>query len=360
MNLDQSYRTADLAHVLPQNMTFKTRTDLENILLPAQPSFAPPPGIRTAPGTTLPQGCIIGSQMFYERDTRGNFEHVYPDLYPKVSITVFPPSKNGAVNVQATNAVTQDFIAVDGSHTGVYDVDSFNVYAPFETVQLMAGMRPDPKLGAAGEFPARAHQILIRLSPEGQAHMKELRYQIDHFVQEYLDQHQSQDILRVQTWDEKQARYLGAVQNEKSMMTFILLLMSVVVVVVIFLIFYQIVRDKTRDIGIIKAVGGSEMGVASIFLNYGILVGLVGGGLGVASGAIFVMHTNEIHEWIFRTTGFIIWDRSVYLFDRIPDTVSLRDVLIYYFVAMVAGIIGAKIPALLAAYEDPVKAVRYE
>ena len=149
-------------------------------------------------------------------------------------------------------------------------------------------------------------------------------------------------------------------QNEKTMMTFILLLMSVVVLVVIFLIFYQIVRDKTRDIGIIKAVGGSEVGVAGIFLSYGLMIGIVGGGLGALTGALFVTHTNEIHEWIFQTTGIIIWDRSVYLFDRIPDTINPWEVAIYFGMALAAGILGALIPAIVAGSEDPVKAVRYE
>ena len=147
--------------------------------------------------------------------------------------------------------------------------------------------------------------------------------------------------LVVQTWDEKQAKYLGAVQNEKVMVIFILGLMSLVVVVVIFLIFYMIVRDKTRDIGIIKAVGGSEEGVAGIFLTFGLFIGVVGGGLGVLGGWLFVTHTNEIHEWIFRTTGIVIWDRSVYLFDRIPDVVRASDVIVYFIVAVLAGVLGA-------------------
>ena len=119
-------------------------------------------------------------------------------------------------------------------------------------------------------------------------------------------------------------------------------------------------RDKTRDIGIIKAVGGSELGVAAIFLAYGLLIGIVGGGLGVLTGTLFVTHTNEIHEFIYQMTGILIWDRSVYLFDRIPDVVRVSDMITYFAVALIAGIFGAAIPAILAAFEDPVQAVRYE
>src|SRR6185295_11089609 len=181
-----------------------------------------------------------------------------------------------------------------------------NVYAPFETVQLMAGMRPDPDLvkdDPTADFKPRCHQLLIRIKPEELAKgldLKVVRASVNDAVQSFLDKQQQPQTLDVQTWDEKQARYLGAVQNEKTMMTFIMLLMSGVVLVVIFLIFYQIVRDKTRDIGIIKAVGGSEMGVASIFLAYGLLIGIVGGGMGVLTGTLFVTHTNEIHEFIYQ------------------------------------------------------------
>jgi lipoprotein-releasing system permease protein len=133
-----------------------------------------------------------------------------------------------------------------------------------------------------------------------------------------------------------------------------------VVLVVIFLIFYMIVRDKTRDIGIIKAIGGSEEGVAGIFLIYGLFIGVVGGVLGVVCGVAFVTHTNEIHEWIYQMTGVVIWDRSVYLFDRIPDTVRPMEVAVFFCLALIAGVVGAFIPAIVAASEDPVKAVRYE
>ncbi len=90
------------------------------------------------------------------------------------------------------------------------------------------------------------------------------------------------------------------------------------------------------------------------------MIGVVGGGLGAVTGTLFMTHTNQIHEWIFRMTGIIIWDRSVYLFDKIPDVVRATDVVLYYAIALAAGVLGALIPAVLAALEDPVQAVRYE
>jgi ABC-type lipoprotein release transport system permease subunit len=359
MDAETAARAMDRALALPAGR-YESREALAQALMPAKASFDLPKEARERPAgmAALPeQGCFIGSQLAFRRDKRGNFVHGYPDEYMKASITVFPPDKSGQYNVRGTNAFSQDMTIVDDVHTGVYDVDSLNVYAPFELVQFMLGLRADPKWVAEhpeDNFPARAQQLLIKLSPEGEAHLKAMREEIDLFVAARVKG------LDVQTWDERQARYLGAVENEATMMTFIMLLMSVVVLVVIFLIFYQIVRDKTKDIGIIKAVGGSEAGVASIFLTYGLMIGVVGGGLGALSGVLFMTHTNDIHEWIFQMTGIVIWDRSVYLFDRIPDVVRPFDVVLYYAIALVSGVAGAIIPAVLAALEDPVQAVRYE
>jgi lipoprotein-releasing system permease protein len=230
----------------------------------------------------------------------------------------------------------------------------------------MTRMRPDPEVvkeNPEANFAPRTNDLLIKLKPPTTPNgTRLLRARMQKVVEDYQLQRNDREFfgLNVQTWDERQARYLGAVENEKYMQIFILGLMSCVVLVVIFLIFYMIVRDKTRDIGIIKAVGGSELGVLAIFLNYGLFIGIVGGGLGVISGVAFVTHTNQIHEWIYQVTGVTIWDRSVYLFDRIPDQVDYWVLTIYYIVAILAGLIGALVPASFAAVEDPVKAVRYE
>jgi lipoprotein-releasing system permease protein len=302
---------------------------------------------------------------FFPRDKRGNFNRAGRTDFIKMLVTVFPAS-DVTGNISVNRSITRPFIIVDDSYSGVFDIDLTAVYMPFETAQLMAGMRPDPEIVKDNPdlaFPARTNEVLIKLKPgTSSSQMKLTRERMTDFVAEYQRKHQEMDPfpMKVQTWDERQAKYLSAVENEKVMQTFILGLMSLVVLVVIFLIFYMIVRDKTRDIGIIKAIGGSEEGVAGIFLIYGLFIGVVGGLLGVASGVAFVTHTNQIHEFIYQMTGIVIWDRSVYLFDRIPDTVNMKEVAIYFVLALLAGVIGALIPAIVAGSEDPVKAVRYE
>jgi ABC-type lipoprotein release transport system permease subunit len=365
---DRAWTTYRTAEDLPPGRKFASRQELADLLIPKTPSFAVPDpnaplGAAQAAATDPdgPTGCIVGVQFpLFNRDKRGNFDRSLDTGELKALLTVVPITQRGSIS---NNPISDRFVIVDDSYTGVFDVDSTYVYAPFEKVQYMAGMRSEAAKGSPDWFPPRCNEVLLKLAgnPSPSA-TRLLRAKIADYVENFERQHPEmlQAHLEVQTWDEKQARYLGAVQNEKRMMTFILGLMSLVVLVVVFLIFYMIVRDKTRDIGIIKAVGGSELGVAGIFLTYGLFIGLVGGALGVLSGVLFVTHTNQIHEWIYHMTGQMIWDRSVYLFDRIPDQVDPWEVATYFTLSVIAGVVGASIPAIVAAAEDPVKAVRYE
>ncbi|HUO09045.1 MAG TPA: FtsX-like permease family protein [Phycisphaerae bacterium] len=362
LELTRADRTVRFAAELPVSRRFSTRDELAKALVPAESSFAVPHPDATQPGEEPEQGCYAGSYVLFRRDKRGNFDRDEQPEHMRVKLTVVPMSQHGSI--QSISPSTETFVLVDDAYTGVYDIDSTCVYAPFKTIQLMANMRNELlKEGDPGWAPPRCSELLIKLKGNvGEEELTRIRARMEQAVAKFQEAHPDAyfDALDVKTWFEKQEKYLNAVQNEKNMMTFILGLMSLVVVVVIFLIFYMIVRDKTRDIGIIKAVGGAEEGVAGIFVTYGAFIGIVGGLLGVVSGVAFVTHTNQIHEWIYRMTGVVIWDRSVYVFDTIPDTVNPREVALYFAAAVIAGILGAAIPAIVAASQDPVKAVRYE
>ena len=355
--------TVRFAATLPEAQRFTTREELAKALVPPEPSFKVP-GAMTMPGSDEQpeQGCFAGSYVILDKDQRGNFKRSGRAERMPVKLTIVPISEHGSLANMSPN--TEPFVVVDDAYTGVFDVDSMYVYAPFDKVQSMANMRNEVlKEGDTGWTPPRASEVLIKVKPGySKEQLDQLRGKIQIAVEKFQDTHPDANVaaLDVKTWYQKQQKYLAAVENEKNMMTFILGLMSMVVLVVIFLIFYMIVRDKTRDIGIIKAVGGAEEGVAAIFVTYGAFIGVVGGLLGVLCGVEFVLHTNQIHEWIYHTTGRVIWDRSVYVFDKIPDTVNPSEVATYFVLAVVAGIIGAAIPAIVAASQDPVKAVRYE
>jgi lipoprotein-releasing system permease protein len=177
-------------------------------------------------------------------------------------------------------------------------------------------------------------------------------------------------------------------------------------------IFWSIVQEKTRDIGILRAVGASRTGVLWIFLQYGLLIGAVGSVAGANLAWLVVDNINAIHDllgtpapvwlkvlawvgvagalllairgmlrasalqavsWTFVTLGltavsvvllqhqgFLVWDPSVYYFSRIPSSLDKGTVISTMIGGVVFSVIGASIPAARAADTDPVKSLRYE
>ncbi|MCY2924634.1 MAG: FtsX-like permease family protein, partial [Planctomycetota bacterium] len=135
---------------------------------------------------------------------------------------------------------------------------------------------------------------------------------------------------------------------------------SLVAIVLIIVIFYMIVMQKTWDIGVLMSMGASRPGIAGIFLAYGAAVGLVGAVGGIALGWAFVRQINPISDFIADSFGFRVWDREFFMFRQIPNEVDPATVWWIAVSAVVAGLVGAMIPAIRAARMQPVEALRYE
>ena len=103
------------------------------------------------------------------------------------------------------------------------------------------------------------------------------------------------DPVQVQTWEEMQHDILQAVEHEKGLLVILFGIISVVAIFLIFCIFFMIVMEKTRDIGIIKSVGATSGHVAGIFLGYGLTIGVLGGGMGLLLAYLVVHNINQLH-----------------------------------------------------------------
>src|SRR5262249_13503826 len=137
-------------------------------------------------------------------------------------------------------------------------------------------------------------------------------------VVEYLRDIFPESSYKVETWRDKQGPLLAAIDVEKGILNVLLFLIICVAGFGILSIFAMIVVEKTRDIGILKALGASNFGVMKIFLGYGLLLGLVGAGLGTILGLELTININPIEQCLSRFTGREIFDRKVYYFDEIP------------------------------------------
>jgi lipoprotein-releasing system permease protein len=164
----------------------------------------------------------------------------------------------------------------------------------------------------------------------------------------------------VKTWESKQGPLLQAVDVEAAILNVLLFLIIAVAGFGILAIFYMIVVEKTRDIGILKALGASSGGVMSIFLSYGLGLGLVGSGAGVILGLLFVRYINEIEDVVSWVTGHKVFDEAVYYFHEIPTSVHPGMVVWVSLGAIAIAVLASVLPARRASQLDPVRALRYE
>ncbi len=164
----------------------------------------------------------------------------------------------------------------------------------------------------------------------------------------------------VSTWEQKQGPLLAAVAVEQSILNILLFFIIAVAGFGILAIFAMIVVEKTRDIGVLKALGASTAGVRGIFLGYGLSLGLVGSGVGLGAGLLFVHYINEIETLLSILTGRKVFDDTIYYFDKIPTLVNPWTVVMIVFGALFIAVAASVWPAQRAASLHPVKALRYE
>lgn len=323
-------------------------------------------------GPDLP-GVILGTDLCASPQESGGYRRYYT-RGEKVSLTFVPFSESGKVT-SAAGMPSKLFRYIDDGKTGIYDIDSMSVYVDFDLLQDIVEMDPQKmseEMGG-GITPARTTQVQIKLKIDPKERnvndrVKAIRDKVEAIWKRIAAAHRDEirspgllDRVRIQTWEEKQAKFIAAVEKEKILVTVLFGVISVVAVFLVGCIFYMIVQQKTRDIGVVKSVGATSRGVAGIFLTYGAAVGVVGGALGAFIGTLFVRYINEIQDLLVKINPQLrVWSPEVYSFDRIPSEVQGSDVMAIYVIAIIASMVGSVIAAIRAARVWPVEALRYE
>lgn len=352
----------------PESLYLQHQQPKEQGKTPGKPNFALRDDIdyqTIVPNAREPRkwpGMIVGDGVVGIRKGKDGMIYRPPEVYEAwAKLTVLGISGDSAALDLESAKAERNYWIVDDSRTQIWQYDSNTVYVPFDVLQRDLGM------DAYGGQPARTSEIHVATKPG--VDLNVARSKIEAIVRGVLSERKVGYgfPVDVQTWEESQAMWIDAIEHEKLLVVFLFAIISVVAIFLIFCIFYMVVAEKTRDIGIIKSVGATNAGVAGIFLGYGLAIGIVGAGLGLLASYLIISNINEIHTWLGQPHNWfgikfsiVIWKPEVYAFETIPNTMNPTEVAVILTIAVLSSVIGALIPAIRAARLNPVESLRWE
>jgi lipoprotein-releasing system permease protein len=164
---------------------------------------------------------------------------------------------------------------------------------------------------------------------------------------------------KVTTWLEESSM-LGAVAVEKNVMFIILFCIMIVAALCILSALITFVVQKTREIGMLKALGATDFQVGGLFLSQSAFIGTVGVLTGIGIGFLALAYRNEFLFLMRRATGIELFPADIYQFNQLPALLVPRDIMVICGSAFVICILGGVLPAWRAWRLKPVDALRYE
>jgi len=220
---------------------------------------------------------------------------------------------------------------------GRYDIDKTRLYMPFSEAQAYFNTE-----GAADEI-----EVMVT-NPE----------QIEALIPDLL--HAAGPRAQLWSWKEASGNFLRALQIEDNVMFIIMSILVLIAAMNIISGLVMLVKNKGRDIGILRTMGLNEGAIMRIFFICGAGTGLIGTGFGVILGCLFAIYIDTIFSLVNYLAGGGVWDPSIRGLYTIPAELYLSDVLSAIGLSLGLSFFITLFPARRAARLNPVEALRYE
>ena len=246
-------------------------------------------------------------------------------------------SPNGAKTAFGTSPRINAYEVVYIFSAGRYDIDRVRVYLPFAEAQSFFNRE-----GRADELEVmvEAPEVVDRMTPALLAAAGER--------------------AQVWTWRDASGGFLRALEVEDNVMFVILSILVLIAAMNITSGLIMLVKNKGRDIGILRTMGLTEGSIMRVFFICGAFTGVIGTVLGVVLGCLFAIYIDPIFSFVNVLMGGQVWDPSIRGIYNLPAKLELPDVLSAVMLSLGLSFVVTLFPARRAARLDPVEALRYE
>lgn len=168
------------------------------------------------------------------------------------------------------------------------------------------------------------------------------------------------ETVNVSDWRQRNESFFSVLEVERNVMFIILSLIVLVAALNIISGLMMLVKDKGRDIAILRTMGASKGAVMRVFLITGASIGIVGTLAGLVLGVLFCLNIQEIKNVVSWATGANIFDPTIYYLNRMPADLDVRETAGIVLMALALSVLATLYPSWKASKLDPVEALRYE
>ncbi|MBR2575108.1 MAG: ABC transporter permease [Loktanella sp.] len=272
----------------------------------------------------LPNGIALGSALA---------ANLGLGLGDRIEIT----TRSGAATPMGQSTRRNAFDVVYIFSTGRYQIDEVRAYLPFEVAQTIFN-----RDGVADELDVRLDDI-----NQSEALKQDIANAAGPDIWAY-------------SWQDRVGRFLRALTIEDNVMFIILSILVLVASMNIISGLIMLVKNKGRDVGILRTMGLTEGSILRIFFICGAGIGTIGTALGVILGCLFAIYIDQIFSLVNYVAGGGVWDPSIRGIYNVPAELHLSDVLKAVSLSLGLSWIITIFPARRAARMNPVEALRYE